>query len=284
MALDPLTLGLSTAASAGGQLLKSKAANEDYKKQLELQQAQTANDIAEARARTAFGNDFLAGYNQRYGGLVDQNTANEAARLESRFGAIQPTVGAFAAPAQEAERGALETARYNAAKTAMGAPGSAAGIPLAPGMGANATGAEFNRRFGMADTAANDLAARRSALGSWEDIWNRNALREGETQRGLGLAEAMGKSKANVINQAVGTNNRSLSALPALQELTGVQTRKAPMTAPAPTNTSLAQILGGLGNLGGAIAGAGGFNAPNFAGYFTPPAGKSIVPRPSIFG
>jgi hypothetical protein len=284
VAIDPITLGLSTAASVGGQLLKSKAANQDYLNQLALQQQQTANDIGEAGAKTAFGNDFLKGYGTKYGTIADRNYANENARLTSRLGAIQPTVSAFAAPAQETERAGLEGTRFGAAGAAMGPAQTSAAIPLKAGMGQGATATEYDKRFAKSAAAGTDKAARTAKLGSWDDIWNRNALRLGETDRGLNMAEAFGKGRADVINQANVTNNRSLTALPALQELVGVGARKPPINAPAPTNTSLAQILGGLGNLGGAVAGSGGFPNLGIANYFSAPTGRSVVPRPSLFG
>lgn len=283
MAIDPLTLGVSTAASVAGSALRNRAANEDYQNRLREQQYQTQSDINQAGAQTTFGNNFLQGYQQKYGGIVDQNSANNLATVAARTGAVAPTVAGYAAPAQEAERSGLEAQRYNAAAGLMGGPASAASIPLKGGMGAGATKAEYDKRFATGAASANDIAARRSALGSWDDIWNRNALREGETQRGLGVAEAMGKSKADVINQAAATNTKSLSALPALQQLVGEQARSAPITAAAPTNTSLAQILGGLGNLGGAVAGAGGPSAV-FGNMMPNLPGRGPIPSFNPFG
>lgn len=282
MAFDPLTLGLSTAASVGGSLLKKQAANQDYQNNLAVQQQQNANNIKEAAARTAFGNDFLAGYGAKQDALVNQNTANETNRLDTRLGAIAPTVAGYAAPAQEAERAGLAGQRFDAATAAMGPQATSAGIPLLGGQGKGATAAEYDKRLAQSNAEATDIAGRRSALGSYGSVWNRNDLREADTKRGTGVAEAIGKSRADVINEGVKTNKTSLKALPDLQELVGYQNRGAPINAPRPTSTALADILGGLGSLGGAVAGSGGM--PSFPNFMTSPSGPGVVPRPSLFG
>lgn len=234
--MDPATLAIMAAASAGkaiAGIAERNTASKNQVGQINYQMAQDAQDAAAAAARNRVLGDYL--------GRQDQWIAQNQGDLNTGIAGFMPD-------AQALRRTGAEGARTASIDTAMGAPATGA-VPLrasTPGFVAR----EFDKKVNEARDLARASGMKLARVGSYGDQWQQNNRDIGATGHKIDTTNTIARG--------------NMSLLPYAQDLEEFQVR-APIAAPTPQSTPWwASLLSGAADLASTYAGSqmGGAKAP----------------------